>query len=362
MGHTILLYGESGLYKTTQIGLFADYQFDLTGYPTYLATCDSDFKPCQDQVDRGTIIPLQLEACPHPIPAAYRLSKGMWPAKAIDARAGLWDAAEGSPWIQLDMSQVGGFAFEGLNRFCELAAKSMVEEGRSSPRGSYTQLGINFAFRSQSLYGDIQQVINNLVINFRGLPVRVLWTAHESKGKDLTGVAKFGPATLGTALTNVVSGWFGITLHLESYQYQQYARDGKRVLTRNGVRAFFERHPDPDMPKMYWPCKLGVTPQLTSYIYRQWEEGYFPLMLNMDTEVYECGIHTFLGVVDSNGVVANDTPLPQRPEVQYVPDEPVAGQLEELVERGEAERVEAVVEDKVVEEVKLVSSMRGKRK
>lgn len=316
MGHTILLYGESGLFKTTQIGLFADYQFELTGHPVYLATCDSDFMPCRDQVERGTLIPLQLEACPHPVPVINKLSKGMWPIKCLDQAAGLWDLSDVSTWKPLDFKRVGGLAVEGLTRICELASKEWCEEGRSNPRGQFTQMGENFAFRSQSMYGDIQQMINNAVINYRKLPTRVLWTAHESKGKDLTGLTKFGPATMGPALTNFVSGWFGITLHLESYQYQQWAQDGKRILTRNGVRAFFERHPDPELSKMFWPCKLGVTPALTAQIYSQWEEGYFPLILNMGTGEYECGIHTFLKVVDSRGIVVDDAPLPQRPEIQ----------------------------------------------
>lgn len=365
MAQTLLAYSESGLGKTTSIGLFARYQFKRTGQPVRLITCDSGFGPCQPEVDEGMIIPLRLEACKHPVPVLNKLSKGEWPIDWIDAKEGLWKTDPGAGFVKLGDSQhTGGYAIEGLTRICELVRKAWTDEQRNigEPlQGQFTQMDESFSFASRGTYGAVQQLINNVVLNFRGLPVdRVYWTAHEGKGRDLNGRTVLGPATFGQALTDKVAGWFEIVLHHDSYQYVEASRkDPRRMLNKTAIRAWFQRHPDVELPKMFWPAKLGLSPKLTGAMYEYFEEGYFPLLMDMATGTYVQGLDTFLGIVDNGGVLME--PQVEQP-MEYVPDEPVTGQLEELVERGEAERVEAVVEDKVVEEVKLVSSMRGKRK
>src|SRR6185437_13479216 len=264
MAQSLLLYGESSTFKTTQIGLFADYQFARTGLPTRLITCDSGVGPCADQVSRGTLIPLSLKHSPIPIAAINKIAKGMWPKNVIDLESGIWEMDQASNFEPC-LTNTGAYAVEGLDRLCELASKAWtMDNQRGSPRGIFEEMGEKFSFRSQSIYGDIQQFIGNVVLYFGGLNVdRVLFTAHESKGKDLSGKTTFGPATMGPALTDKVAGWFEITLHHESYMYTAKGKSGKSVV-RSGVRAYFQRHQDSEVKGMYWPAKLGNTPMLTT--------------------------------------------------------------------------------------------------
>jgi len=301
MAQSILLYGESSTFKTTQIGLFADYEFQRTGLPTYLTTCDSGCGPVSDQVTRGTIIPLRLESCPHPVPVLNKLSKGMWPAKAINVQEGLWDMGPGSLFVPIT-TIAGAIAVEGLTRICELVRKAWCDEHREMGeplQGKYEQDGESFAFQSRGTLFGTQQLINNIVINFRGLPVdRVLFTAHESKGRDVTNKTVFGPATTGQALTDKVGGWFEVTLHHESYQYTAKSKTGKQVL-RAGVRAHFQRHQDSEVKGMYWPAKLGVDPVILTRVLDIYEEGWIPLA--MHGEQYVSGLHSLLYLIDNNG-------------------------------------------------------------
>ena len=321
MAQSLLMYGESGLGKTTNIGRFARYQFTRTGLPTRLVTCDSGFGPVQDEVDDGMIIPLRLESAKYPIPVLNKLSKGEWPTKAINEKQGLWHMGEGAGFKALKQGVVGGIAVEGLTRICELLRKALTDEQQQTGeplQGQFEAMGERFAFQSRGTYSAIQQLINNIVINFRGLDVdRVLFTAHEGKGKDKNGRQVFGPATTGVALTDFVSGWFEITLHNDSYQYQMVVN--KKIVTRTAMRAWFQRHPDVVMNRMYWPCKLGLTPRLTASVYRYFPEGYMALLMNMETGEYTQGLDTLLAIIDSDGQDENAVTVGQPDEfVQYV--------------------------------------------
>lgn len=309
MAQSILLYGESSTFKTTQIGLYADYEYDRTGLPTRLITCDSGFGPVQDQVQRGTIIPLRLESAMHPVPVLNKLSKGMWPLRIINEHEGLWAMNPGDSFVSMT-HQTGAIAVEGLTRICELVRKAWCEEHREMGeplQGKYEQDGESFAFQSRGTLFGVQQLINNLVIGFRGLPVdRVLFTAHESKGKDVTGKSMFGPATTGLALTDKVSGWFEVTLHHESYTYAVKTKTGKQV-TRPGVRAYFTRHQDHEVKGMYWPAKLGVSAAISSRIFDIYDEGWIPLA--MQGEEYVSGLHSLLYLIDNNGTFLDSNAL-----------------------------------------------------
>ena len=328
MSQTILMYSESGLGKTSNVGQFARYQYARTGHPVRLVTCDSGFGPCQPEVDEGMIIPLRLESCPHPVPVLNKISKGEWPIDSIDAKEGLWKLAPGARFEHVaSPSLTGGYAIEGLTRICELVRKAWTDEQRNigEPlQGQFEQMGEQFSFQSRGTLFAIQQLINNVVINFRSLPVdRVLWTAHESKGKDLMGATVLGPATTGQALTDKIAGWFEIVLHHDSYQYQEQSRDGLRMLTKTAMRAWFQRHPDADYNKMYWPAKLGLSPQLTGAMYEYFEEGFFPLILDMRMGKYVQGLHTFLSIIDNGGRLPGVEQLAEQP----IPIEPMIDDL-----------------------------------
>ena len=350
MAQSILIYGESGCFKSTQIALFARYQYARTGKITRLITCDSGFGPMQAEVDEGLIIPIRLESCKHPVPVLAKLSRGEWPTHLAyqgSDKEGIWATDPGATFASV-VDDTGAYAVEGLTRICELTRMAWTDEQREMGeplQGKYDQQGEKFAFQSRGTLFGVQQMVNNTVIRFRGLAVdRILFTAHESKGVDgVTKAMVLGPATTGGAQVANVPGWFEITLHHESFQYAHKKRDGQTVV-RPGVRAFFQNHPDKQLKGMYWKAKLGVPAPVAARINDTFEDGCFPLV--MQGEEYVSGLHTFLALVDNQGYAPN-TELAEvaQSHSEYVPSgvgssgEQVADTAAETVDVGVAETV-----------------------
>ena len=325
MAQQVLIYGGSGLGKTTLIGMFARYQYERIGKPIRLATCDSGLGPIKQEVQEGFIIPLCIETAEAPIPVMKKISRGEWPAKEIDAQRGLWDMSLASKWVSLMTPQdmPGGYAVEGVTRLCELAKNSLLDRQQSIGEplvGVHELMGEKFAFQSRGTIGAVQSIVSNLIGNFRGLPVdRIMWTGHEGKGKDERGLTVLGPATIGLALTNLISGWFEITLHVDAYQYAApTVTNSKRQ--RMQRRAWFENHPDVDLPKFYWPAKAGVDLAANEVLEQYFPDGYMPLIVSGKN--YVQGIHTLLNIVDY-GCLPGE--LPEQPQ-EFV--EPEAASVE----------------------------------
>lgn len=256
----------------------------------------------QEQINSGVIIPLQLSTAKYPIPALKKLSRGEWPTKEIDAKRGLWEMGDKSMWKNIDQNDTpGGYAIEGLTRVCELAKKALLDEQRSigEPlQGIYEQQDEKFAYGSRGTIGAVQTILANATTNFKGLNCeRVLWTGHQGKGKDERGIAAFGPATIGTAQVSSISGWFEITLHHDSFSYAAPTKANVRR-QKSGARAWFERHPDSELPKIFWDAKIGTSTKLAALVLQYWEDGNIPLLMDAATGGYLQGLDTLLHLID----------------------------------------------------------------
>jgi len=305
VAESFLIYGESGTYKTTQVGLFADYQverYDKTdGLYVRLVTSDSTFKPASRQVKSGRLKVWNLKAGPMETKLAQVMlaAQGWWP-NVID-EAGVPDLTKG---LTKDLTGVVGYAWEGLSQTADLMSQHLTDTQKSTGQPLQSvfeqKLGgqtVSFAHASQGTYGFVQAKTREYVKFLTALPVdRVLVTAHEGKGVD-DGPSKkmvFGPAVLGKALTDKASSWFGTTLHHESYMVEDKKR-GKVA----AVRAYFERHPDPEVGNVFWPAKLDCTPDAGRNVLEYWPEGFIPLVRGKVG--YESGLHLLLAVIDSEG-------------------------------------------------------------
>jgi hypothetical protein len=171
-----------------------------------------------------------------------------------------------------------------------------------------TNISFEFSSSTEASYLNVQNITQRYCKRLTALPVgRVLVTAHEGKGVDnKTKRLVFGPAIIGKALTDLVCGWFGITMHHESYMYAKQVKTGEGKNTqvvsvpKRGARAYFESHPDSDAPNIFWPAKLECTPRMHSRIEKVWPEGFVPLLKNEEGE-YVSGIHTLLAMIDGEG-------------------------------------------------------------
>jgi hypothetical protein len=104
---------------------------------------------------------------------------------------------------------------------------------------------------------------------------------------------------VGKALNSIVGGWFGCTLHHESYMFSVEREIGgrKHVIMEPGVRAFYRRHSDPEVTNVFWPAKLDCTPQVMAKVMKKWPGGYVPILNDTDGECVS-GVHSLLELLD----------------------------------------------------------------
>lgn len=354
MSQMILNYGDSDTFKSTNCGVFCDYQYERTGLPCYIVTADSGHGPMADQIKRGTAQVWNVASAKFPIAAMIWASKGHWP-KVVDPLTGFAPVEKQTDMRPLKAGEVGGIVGEGLTRFAEMAGMSMTSAVNgvniSAPVKQFSQMGIDFTVADmRTSAGFIQKWTREYLANFKNLGVdRVLFTAHEAKGEDQISKKMVpGPAVTGKAVTAHVCGWFEFALHSEAYIVR-----GRPTPAR---RMWFQKHQDPDVLTAYWDAKLGCSPAVTAKILTAFPAGYIPLTMDMQTGDYISGIHSLLGILD-----AGDEQLQSRmiEEMREVSDGMQAATSDEGVNEVPGEEVQEVAP--VVSMPAVSGGRRGRR-
>lgn len=276
---SLLIYGESGTYKSTNCGEIVRRVFEIYGKKSRLVTSDSSFGPMLDQVEEGILQPILLGNCKNPLAVLRLVCKGMWPSKANSS--GWFDENSLKKVTPQEWEEWGGcLVIEGLHMNACLLQQDIVGKGRDTGeplQAKFQELGLNFAHGSRGTFGFVQAQTQAYVNDAKSLPIEwLVVTSHEGKGDDLvTKKSVFGPAVLGKSLTDKVPAWFENTVHSESYQFQ--TKDGQK---KKGVRSHFNRHPDAEVSNVFWPAKLGVTPKDQKRVERRWPNLYIPLRID----------------------------------------------------------------------------------
>jgi hypothetical protein len=316
MAETILCYGESGTYKSSNLGEAADYIYETTGGVSLLLSSDSGWEPMRDQINRGVIVPWNLNSATHPLSSLMRASKGYWPEVLIDGKADektmtllprSMYCTRHNPAKEGEY-KIGGMLVEGLATNGELLKANMEETRRSTGEplvAQFEEMGESFALGSRGTYMFVQNQTRKYVHNMKPLPCdRIIFSSHEGKGEDeKTKRPIFGPAIVGKASTDKVPQWFDTTIHFESYATveKRKGKDGKVIEVNGaGVRAFFDRHQDNEVKTIFWPAKTSVTPHIKAQILKEFPSNYFALKLNAEGQ-YVQGLHTFLKLMDECG-------------------------------------------------------------
>ncbi len=301
---TILIYGDSESYKTSNLGPLADWLFTQYGGITRLITSDSGVGPLRDQIQRGVIQVWSIAGSQYYAGVLRRASMGYWPESIDPLTYQAGDVNRLRQTTAREWLGVSGVFMEGLTKNADglmghlLGAKGNAPQATGEPlTGMFDELGMKFASSSRGTYKSIQeQVLHNAAL-LCALPVRmVVMTAHESKGEDLTKKTIFGPAVAGKALTDKMTSCFQNSLHFEAYMSKFRDKDGKEF-KRPGVRAFFQKHVDSEVPGIFWPAKLGVTPQVKAMVLEAWPHGYLPLKIDKGGN-YVSGVHTLFEFIE----------------------------------------------------------------
>lgn len=296
-GRIIMDYGDSGDGKSTRAHSFARYYFLRTGKPIVLVSAEDSSKTVfQDLIDAGVVLPIFLISSTTPLSTYERIIEGDLPVpgeyeitKKTVKRDGkdVVEEVKKQRWLKKEeiAGNYGAYIFEGVSTITENVLDYFRETGRfpREQNDGYSEGGKTFMAASQTAFGVAQGEGLKLVRNSAMLPVeRVLWTSHESKGKDDDGNLIRGPKLVGSAATNTMRKLVGILLHTERV-------DGE-------IRVYFENHADQFSPKVSWKAKVTVNPFFATELKKRHPKGYFVPSLpdGQDYMTAEDGLIPFL--------------------------------------------------------------------
>jgi hypothetical protein len=331
MARTLLLYGETDTYKTSNCVEFSRWLrrrvsgTKFAGLPVGWIYGDSGIGPAQADIAAGYILPVNLAACKYPIAVIKQLSRGMWPGD-LDVTTGRFTEDDGhgkSRLVMQDWSKpkVCGYVIEGLHENAKIFMGDAEDKGRAigeplqgtewnkdtnSFNYKYIELGEKHVLRSRGTYYHAQTVTERYVNAFKSLPVPwCMFTSHQTLGKDDNDRPTFGPAIIGTANVDKITGWFECSFHVVSQIYQAEVVIGgtdekpvKKMVDREGAILWFQKHADTTLRQYLWHSKLGVSTQQYTQILKRWPEGHFWLMLDDDTGEYTQSVASILEMVD----------------------------------------------------------------
>lgn len=273
---TTVLYGDSGLGKSTNARFFAQYIYELTGLPSVLVAFEDSSKVVfEPLIELGIVRPVWMTKAQYPMTSLRMLAKGKLPSVKGDKVE--WDA--------IKPHQYGGYIIEGLSSGAESLLEFVRENHlflREQKADAVEIGGIKVSAASQSAYGVVQSEMVSALKGFGMLPVeRVLWTAHESKGMEDSAIIR-GPGVVGSAATAKVQKYCGLLLHVDG------VKDAKGVMR---PRIYFNRHPDPVNPAITYPAKTTVPVERINDLLTTFPGGYFDPGVE-----YGTGIDKFLRV------------------------------------------------------------------
>lgn len=269
MAKSILIYGPSGAWKTTQIGFLARWTYERYGLKTRLISSDGGgWSPLDPLINLGIIEAWSVMQLEQPLATLRKLSRGYWPVAVGNGKM------EMRPPSDNGMASVGAYGIEGLSSISETVMRALVQRGEKLGEDALYALkegGETFYGPSRSYYGFAQRFLHEAVTNFNQLPVeRVLWTALESRGQDDdTRSIVYGPMTIGRKLIKQCPAWFGDCFHAA----ESTASTGDGGL-KTVMAYWFVRHEDP-MTGIYWDAKPRVPPLKIGQLHTMFPGGFF---------------------------------------------------------------------------------------
>lgn len=316
-----LLYGESDVGKTAQLGRVAKWHFEKTGEISRLISADSGWQSIAGELiwspenPNGIIEAWNVQGMPDPWSPLIAATEGEWPKIVVDR--------EGKPKLRMVKPSfkegrimgagdrvVGQYFWEGISTLGNLGLQDHIRVQRSlgqdvvgkfvstmdeeDAAGKVATRNVLFAKAAPSHYGQVQDwVLLDLVPRTGRMPVRrVIWTGHEAKGDDdITGIKNsvLGPATVGRATVDRTVQKFAHSLHLTCDTDFQGDKAKPRIV--RDFRAWFVKHPDAKLGKMYWPTKVSLSVERSQELLGKFPGGYVPL-------TPDAGLEQFIGFLE----------------------------------------------------------------
>lgn len=267
-----LLYGNSGTFKTTQMGFAAKWIYEKYGKITRMITAET-FEAVMPYRDAGIIDLISLRSSKTVLSDLRKFRRGDWPK--IDPKTGNLGWA---PWTAKDTESIGAYIIEGTTSISDALMAELRARQQKIGQDAVTPFemeGEKFSNNSMGHYGFVQSEVHDFIVHIGGIPVeRVFITGHEAKAEDEDTKSPIrGPALAGKAKTDKVPSWVGECLHAESYNDEKTEKGFKRLETK--VRVFFIKHPDQLFPNITYPAKPRVPANKIPDLMKHWPGGYF---------------------------------------------------------------------------------------
>lgn len=267
-GKADLIYGATGLYKTSQIGWAATYIHEKYGKKTRMVTADGGgWAPLQSFIDAGIIEVWPIRNRPFLIEAIDKACQGWWPVEVDDPKSPLEP-----PSANRSIRDVGLYAFEGLTSFGSgIMSKIKVPGVQLSQDPNYVLRDgeTDYAGGSIAAFGFVQDRIYDFVMKSHMIPLveKVLWTALEAKGEEQgTRLPVFGPDIEGKKATAKAGQWFGNMFHMEAGQQQVGVdEESQSVRLLTAVFMYMKPHADKNTG-ITFPAKVRAPFQLAHKI------------------------------------------------------------------------------------------------
>lgn len=282
-----ILYGSTGVTKTSRLGDAVEYYHAKTGKRARLIITDpGGIDPIQPLVDSGLIETFRVVSQrPALIQDFDKLTAGWWP---LDPSNPL------SPLGPPNLKDIAVLLFDGISSMCELFVEKhttgiklahdeknniVMVPGQVSvsdmPKNTVIYSGVGddlstyYARRpmSKADYGEIQRAVRTGLGNLAMLPVPCICTALECKAEatDDEGNTKpvRGPLFIGKALTGTCGNLFGNMIHMDFLPLQVSVdnpvnpKGEKLTVYQPSPILFLKNHLDPKDPlRIPYPAKV----------------------------------------------------------------------------------------------------------
>jgi len=311
-----LIYGESDVGKSTQLGRAAEYHFNKTGEISRLISADSGWQSISADLiwtpdnPKGIVEPWNVQSLPDPWAPLIATTEGEWPKVVIgaDGKARLRmtkPILRDGRIVGAGERIVGQYFYEGLSTLGNTGLQDHINTGRvlgqdvvgkfmsswdeEDVNGKALTKSIALSKAAPSHYGQVQDfLLLNMVPRTGAMPVaRVIWTAHEAKGTDdLTGQQNsvLGPATVGKATVDRTVQKFAHAFHLTSETSFKGDKNAPTIVRE--FRAWFVKHPDRVLDRMTWPTKVSLDIAKSSALLKRFPGGYIPLTETQGIETF----------------------------------------------------------------------------
>ena len=337
MAKSILLYGVTGSFKTSQIPFLARYIYEKYHKITrVIYTGASDGGLTAPEEKAGLIESFRLGLRDAPASVIRRLAKGNWPRVVEDKGVLKLQLVEpnAETW-----KRVGAIVLDSLGMGADEVMRDAVDRGRPmaqevvtpftekieivSAQGQVSSFEEKFAAPAKAHYGFGQNYAVGIINAMSSLPVEiVMFTTMEKKVEEEDSSGRntiYGPDLPGNKLTPKVGGLVGDLIHMDQYFVSTAVPDIDPATNRQRMitdpvskrttpvtttvllpktRAYFVKHPDsktgitfpakPRLPSVKWPDLL-----------KKWPLGYFEPQIDK-------GLDEYLKVIDELEAGATD--------------------------------------------------------